>query len=146
MRPGVSAVEAWNPGSLRTTADLLDDIVERLDDRLKGLLSDQDVLAEQWTGPAASAAAARIVRERSLGSAVAGALSQTADAYRAGAGIADGARMHVLAMVRNADCQGFTVHDNGIVDASGQVERPTEVRRFRVGTVRIGGRGGDDRR
>jgi hypothetical protein len=26
MRPGVSAVEAWNPGSLRTTADLLDDM------------------------------------------------------------------------------------------------------------------------
>ena len=32
------------------------------------------------------------------------------------------------------------------VDASGQVDRPAEFRRLGVGTVRIGGRGGDDGR
>ncbi|MGX6509393.1 hypothetical protein [Rhodococcus sp. SJ-2] len=121
MSPGVSAVEAWNPDALRTTADGLDTIVDSLDDRMKGLLNDQDALAEQWKGDAANAAALRVVRERSLGSAIAGALLQVADAYRTGAPIVEGARMHVLGLVRAAEHQSFTVHDNGIVDAANQI-------------------------
>ncbi|MEE2056803.1 WXG100 family type VII secretion target [Rhodococcus artemisiae] len=121
MSPGVSAVEAWNPDALRTTADGLDTIVDSLDDRMKGLLNDQDVLAEQWKGDAANAAALRVVRERSLGSAIAGALLQVAGAYRTGAPIVEGARMHVVGLVRAAEHQSFTVHDNGIVDAANQI-------------------------
>ena len=121
MSPGVSAVEAWNPDALRTTADGLDTIVDSLDDHMKGLLNDQDALAEQWKGDAANAAALRVIRERSLGSAIAGALLQVADAYRTGAPIVDGARMHVAGLVRAAESQSFTVHDNGIVDAANQI-------------------------
>ncbi len=73
MSPGVSAVKSWNPDALRATADALDALVDELDDRMKGLLNDQDALAEQWKGNAANAAALRVVHERSLGSAIAGA-------------------------------------------------------------------------
>ncbi|MGN5237013.1 hypothetical protein [Rhodococcus sp. SJ-3] len=121
MSPGVSAVESWNPDALRATADGLDTLVDKLDDRMKGLLHDQDALAEQWKGDAANAAALRLVRERSLGSAIAGALLQVAGAYRTGAPIVEGARMHVLGLVRAAEHQSFTVHDNGIVDAANQI-------------------------
>lgn len=121
MNPGVRSVTAWNPHALRATAVELDDLVDELDDRMKGLLNDQDVLAEQWKGNAANAAALRVVRERSLGSAIAGALLQVADAYRTGAPIVEGARMHVVGLVRAAESQSFTVHDNGIVDAANQI-------------------------
>ncbi|MFD6893094.1 hypothetical protein ACFWB0_00925 [Rhodococcus sp. NPDC060086] len=121
MSPGVSAVQSWNPDSFRSTADALDVLVDKLDDRMKGLLTDQDALAEQWKGDAAKAAALRVVRERSLGSAIAGALLQVADAYRTGAPIIDGAQMHVAGLVRAAESQSFTVHDNGIVDAASQI-------------------------
>lgn len=118
MSPGVSAVKSWNPDALRATADALDALVDELDDRMKGLLNDQDALAEQWKGNAANAAALRVVHERSLGSAIAGALLQIADAYRIGAPMAEGTRMHVRALANAAEQQSFTVHDNGIVDAN----------------------------
>ncbi|MGW0019784.1 hypothetical protein ACWDUD_15765 [Rhodococcus sp. NPDC003382] len=121
MTPTVSAVAAWNPDALRGTAGSLDGLVAKLDGRLRSLVDDQDALAEQWTSDAASSAAARIVRERSLGSAIAGALQQVADAYRTGAVIVEGARTHLTAVVRSAEQQEFTVHDDGIVDASSQI-------------------------
>lgn len=120
MNPSVRSVTAWNPDALRATATELDDLVGKLDNRMRGLLNDQDVLAEQWKGEAANAAALRVVRERSLGSAIAGALLQVADAYRTGAPIVEGARMHMVGLVRAAESQSFTVHDNGIVDAAKQ--------------------------
>ena len=61
------------------------------------------------------------MRERSLGSAIAGALLQVSDAYRTGSVIVEGARMHLTAVVRDAEQQQFTVHDDGIVDASSQI-------------------------
>ncbi|MGX6511656.1 hypothetical protein [Rhodococcus sp. SJ-2] len=121
MSPNVTSVTAWNPHALRATAVELDDLVDRLDDRMKGLLNDQDALAERWKGDAANAAALRVVQERSLGSAIAGALLQIADAYRTTAGVVEGAQMHVLTLVRAAEHQSFTVHDNGIVDAADQI-------------------------
>ena len=121
MNLTVSAVQSWNPDALRITADRIDRIVDRLDDRMKGLLSEQDVLAERWTGDAARSAAERIVRERSLGSAIAGALLEVGGAYRTGASIVEGARMHLLATLSSAEQSGFTVHDDGTVDPSEQI-------------------------
>lgn len=121
MTPTVPDVTAWNPDALRTTADLLDELVKKIDDRLAGLVDEQDVLAETWKSDAASTAATRIVRERSLGSAIATALQQSADAYRTGAVIIEGARMHLTTVVRTAEQHDFTVHDDGTVDASSQI-------------------------
>ena len=121
MTPTVSAVITWNPEVLRVTADSLDVLVEKLDGRLRRLVDNQDALAEQWNGDAARSAATRIVRERSLGSAIAGALQQIADAYRTSAVIIEGARMHLTTVVNNAEQQEFTVHDDGTVDASSQI-------------------------
>ncbi|WP_072815061.1 hypothetical protein [Rhodococcus zopfii] len=121
MTPTVSAVTTWNPDALRATTDSLDGLVEKLDGRLRGLVDDQDALAAQWNSAAARSAAARIVHERSLGSAIAGALQQVADAYRTGAVITEGARMHLTTVVNSAEQQEFTVHDDGTVDASAQI-------------------------
>ncbi|WP_301845029.1 hypothetical protein [Rhodococcus pyridinivorans] len=121
MRPGVAAVRSWNPDALRITADHLDVLVDTLDDRMKGLLTEQDVLAERWSGDAARAAAARVVRERSLGSAIAEALLQVAEAYRTGAWLVEGTRLHLLSVVGGAEQSGFTVHDDGTVDPSDQI-------------------------
>lgn len=121
MTPTVSAVTAWKPDALRATAHSIDGLVEKLDGRLRGLVDDQDALAAQWNSAAASSATARIVHERSLGSVIAGALHQVADAYRTGAAITEGARMHLTAIVRSAEQQEFTVHDDGTVDASSQI-------------------------
>ncbi|WP_350246311.1 hypothetical protein RBB84_16970 [Rhodococcus sp. D-6] len=121
MRPGVAAVRSWNPDALRITADHLDVLVDTLDDRMKGLLTEQDVLAERWSGDAARAAAARVVRERSLGSAIAEALLQIAEAYRTGAWLVEGTRLHLLSVVGGAEQSGFTVHDDGTVNPSDQI-------------------------
>ncbi|UTM36783.1 hypothetical protein MX572_20140 [Rhodococcus pyridinivorans] len=121
MRPGVAAVRSWNPDALRITADHLDVLVDTLDDRMKGLLTEQDVLAERWSGDAARAAAARVVRERSLGSAIAEALLQVAEAYRTGAWLVEGTRLHLVSVVGGAEQSGFTVHDDGTVDPSDQI-------------------------
>ncbi|MDV2478277.1 hypothetical protein F8M49_27905 [Rhodococcus zopfii] len=121
MTPTVSAVTTWNPEALRATADSLDELVEKLDGRLRSLVDDQDALAEQWNSDAARSAATRIMRERSLGSAIAGALQQIADAYRTGAVIIEGAQMHLTTVVNNAEQQEFTVHDDGTVDALSQI-------------------------
>ncbi|SUE15653.1 WXG100 family type VII secretion target [Rhodococcus gordoniae] len=121
MRPGVAAVRSWNPDALRITADRLDVLVDTLDDRMKGLLTEQDVLAERWSGDAARAAAARVVRERSLGSAIAEALLQVAEAYRTGAWLVEGARLHLVSVVTGAEQSGFTVHHDGTVDPSDQI-------------------------
>ncbi|SUE15655.1 Uncharacterised protein [Rhodococcus gordoniae] len=121
MRPGVAAVRSWNPDALRITADRLDVLVDKLDDRMKGLLTEQDVLAERWSGDAARAAAARVVRERSLGSAIAEALLQVAEAYRTGAWLVEGTRLHLVSVVTGAEQSGFTVHHDGTVDPSDQI-------------------------
>ncbi|MGU3587134.1 hypothetical protein ACLBYD_28790 [Rhodococcus sp. C26F] len=121
MSPGVAAVRSWNPDALRVTADHLDVLVDKLDDRMKGLLTEQDVLAERWSGDAARAAATRVVRERSLGSAIAEALLQVAEAYRTGAWLVEGARLHLVSVVTGAEQSGFTVHDDGTVDPSDQI-------------------------
>ncbi|MFF0242736.1 hypothetical protein ACFYRW_21300 [Rhodococcus pyridinivorans] len=121
MRPGVAAVRSWNTDALRITADHLDVLVDTLDDRMKGLLTEQDVLAERWSGDAARAAAARVVRERSLGSAIAEALLQIAEAYRTGAWLVEGTRLHLRSVVGGAEQSGFTVHDDGTVDPSDQI-------------------------
>lgn len=121
MSLGVAAVAAWNPDDLRTTADGLDRLADRLDDRFHGLISDQDALAEQWTGTAANTAAIRVVRERSLAGSIAEALLHVAEVYRTGAWLVGHARTHLLSTVNSAEQQEFTLHDNGIVDASSQV-------------------------
>ena len=121
MRPGVAAVRSWNPDALRITAVHLDVLVDKLDDRMKGLLTEQDVLAERWSGDAARAAAARVVRERSLGSAIAEALLQVAEAYRTGAWLVESTRLHLVSVVTGAEQSGFTVHDDGTVDPSDQI-------------------------
>ncbi|UPK61669.1 hypothetical protein ACRAJ3_16660 [Rhodococcus pyridinivorans] len=121
MRPGVAAVRSWNPDALRITADHLDVLVDTLDDRMKALLTEQDVLAERWSGDAARAAAARVVRERSLGSSIAEALLQVAEAYRTGAWLVEGTRLHLLSVVGGAEQSGFTVHDDSTVDPSDQI-------------------------
>ncbi|WP_206040290.1 hypothetical protein [Rhodococcus sp. HNM0563] len=54
MSPSVTSVTAWNPDALRATAGALDDLVDKLDDRMRGPLDDHDVLSEQWKGDAAN--------------------------------------------------------------------------------------------
>ncbi|MEV0946549.1 hypothetical protein [Rhodococcus sp. NPDC049939] len=91
-------------------------IVADLDERFAGLMIEQDALAETWSGAAATAAATRVVQEKSLGGAVAGALSDLAEQYRGTAGIVDGARSHLVSVVSDARGRGFNVEDDGWVD------------------------------
>lgn len=121
MRPGVTAVRSWNPDALQVTANHLDVLVDNLDDRMKALLTEQDTLAERWSGDAANAAAVRVVRERALGSAIAEALLQVAEAYRTGAWLTESARSHLLTVVTGAEQSGFTVRDDGTVDPTDQI-------------------------
>ncbi|NLE81837.1 MAG: hypothetical protein GX610_20105 [Rhodococcus sp.] len=121
MTANVPDVTAWQPQALITTADGLDTLERDLNEHYYGLAKEQDVLAEIWDGPAASAAAARVVQEGSLGKGVSGALSEIGTQFRAASRILDGARQHLVATVTNARGQGFTVHDDGVVDPAGKL-------------------------
>lgn len=121
MTADVIQVTAWRPQALHTTADGLDELGKDLDERYHGLARTQDALAETWEGPAESAAADRVVQEGSLGRGVSGAFDEVATQYRAAARILDGARQHLVATVANARGEGFTVHDDGVVDPSGKL-------------------------
>ncbi|WP_072691149.1 hypothetical protein [Rhodococcus marinonascens] len=104
-----------------TTADGLDGLAERLAEQYHGVAAAQDALAETWHGGAASAAATRVVRERSLGSAVSEAFTEMGTQFRAASGILDSARQHVVSLVSNTRGRGFNVHNDGVVDAAGMI-------------------------
>ncbi|WP_139277729.1 WXG100 family type VII secretion target [Rhodococcus marinonascens] len=114
MSPTVPEVIRWKPESLRSTAGGIDRIVAELDERFTGLMIEQDALADTWSGAAATAAATRVVQEKSLGGAVAGALSDVAEQCRSAAGIVDGARLHLVSVVSDARGRGFNVEDDGM--------------------------------
>ncbi|AOW95169.1 hypothetical protein BFN03_17400 [Rhodococcus sp. WMMA185] len=103
------------------TADGLDALADTLNEQYHGVVAAQDVLAETWHGGAASAAAARVVRERSLGRSVGDAFTEMGVQFRAASGILDSARQHLVSLVSNTLGQGFHVHDDGVVDAAGLI-------------------------
>ncbi|RVW03192.1 WXG100 family type VII secretion target [Rhodococcus spongiicola] len=117
----VSEVTGWTPESLRTTAEGIDAIVTGLDGQFDSVAAEQDALAETWHGAAATAAAERVVQEKSLGRAVAGALEEVAAQFREAAAIVDGARSHLVSVVADARARGFAVEDDGWVDPTGKV-------------------------
>lgn len=121
MTANVPDVTAWQPQALITTADGLDALEQDLNEHYYGLAREQDALAETWDGPAASAAAARVVQEGSLGKGVSGAFNEIGTQFRAASRILDGARQHLVATVTNARGQGFTVHEDGVVDPAGKL-------------------------
>ena len=114
----VPRVLAWRPHDLVGSADGIDALSRRIDESMHGLCLEQDVLAESWHGGAAIAAAERVVGESSTAGKVAGALSVIAREYRTASGMLDGVRSDLARAVNAATMSGYTVGDDGVVDAS----------------------------
>lgn len=121
MTPTVPNVAGWEPESLRKTMIELAEIVERVDGRRTGVLAEQDVLAETWTGEAAAAAAARVVAECSRMGKVCGEIDSLAEAFESAAGIVDAAKGHLQTQVSAATVSGFAVGDDGSVNPEAMI-------------------------
>ncbi|MGV8872606.1 MAG: hypothetical protein ACOH2Q_08775 [Rhodococcus sp. (in: high G+C Gram-positive bacteria)] len=121
MTPTVPHVAGWEPESMRTTMIELAEIVERVDKQRTGVLEEQDVLAETWTGEAAGAAAERVVSECSRMSTVCSEITTLGAAFETAAGIVAAAQAHVRAQVSAATACGFAVTDDGVVNPNAMI-------------------------
>ncbi|QII05487.1 hypothetical protein BH93_08945 [Rhodococcoides fascians A25f] len=121
MTPTVPHVAGWEPESMRKTMIELAEIVERVNGQRTGVLEEQDVLAETWTGEAASAAAERVVAECSRMSSVCGEIDSLGKAFETAAGMVDAAKAHLQAQVSAATASGFAVQADGVVDPDGMI-------------------------
>lgn len=117
----ISAVEGWDPTALGTSATSLADVVETFDALLASILVEQDDLAESWSGSAASAAADRVVAEKTAGSRIAGAIDVLREELKLGAGEIDTARSFVLTKRDGFINRGFEVDDTGVVTAQAKL-------------------------
>ncbi|MEK8070608.1 hypothetical protein [Rhodococcoides navarretei] len=121
MTPTVPHVAGWEPESMRKTMIELAEIVERVNGQRTGVLEEQDVLAETWTGEAAAAAAERVVTECSRMSSVCGEIDLLGAAFATAAGMVDAAKTHLQAQVSAATRSGFAVRADGVVDPDGMI-------------------------
>lgn len=64
----ISEVNGWELDKLGLDATSLGRLVTKLEGALQSMLIEQDDLAESWNGPGASAAADRVVNEKTAGS------------------------------------------------------------------------------
>ncbi|CCQ15534.1 Homoserine O-acetyltransferase [Rhodococcus sp. AW25M09] len=121
MTTTVPHVAGWEPESMRKTMIELAEIVARVDGRRTGVLDEQDVLAETWTGDAADAAAERVVAECSRMGWVCNEITTLGAAFERAAGIVDAAKTHLQAQVSAATMSGFAVAADGVVNPDGMV-------------------------
>ncbi|MFD1811813.1 WXG100 family type VII secretion target [Rhodococcus gannanensis] len=115
----VSQVSSWDPAALVAAADGLVAVAETTRRSMHSLTAEQDALADTWRGSAATAAAERVVQEDRLGRGVAEGIDSVSDALRRSSGAVEAARDHLIRTVTAARTAGFTVADDGTVDASG---------------------------
>ena len=114
-RPTVAQAEAWQPDSLRRTADDWDAAAVDLQARVDAVLHGIDGSRDFWTGSAAEAAR-RDGGTVSAGGAVATrCLITAAVAARDGAEQIGSAKADVLDLVATARTEGFVVADDGSV-------------------------------
>ena len=121
MTPTVPHVAGWEPESMRKTMIELSEIVERVDRQRTGVLEEQDVLAETWTGDAADAAAERVVSECARMGRVYSEIDSLGKAFESAAGIVDAAKAHLQAQVSAATVSGFSVRADGVVNPNGMI-------------------------
>ncbi|WP_206492891.1 hypothetical protein [Rhodococcus sp. KRD162] len=121
MTPTVPHVAGWEPESMRKTMIELAEIVERVDRQRAGVLDEQDVLAETWTGDAAGAAADRVVAECSRMGTVCGEIDSLGRAFENAASMVDAAKTHLQAQVSAATMSGFAVSADGVVNPDGMI-------------------------
>lgn len=106
---------------MRKTMIELAEIVERVNGQRTGVLEEQDVLAESWTGEAADAAAERVVTECSRMSSVCGEIDSLGKAFETAAGMVEAAKAHLQTQVSAATTSGFAVRADGVVDPEGMI-------------------------
>lgn len=121
MNTTVPHVAGWEPESMRKTMIELAEIVERVNSQRAGVLDEQDVLAETWTGEAADAAAERVVAECSRMGTVCGEIDSLGKAFENAAGMVDAAKAHLQAQVSAATMSGFAVAADGVVNPDGMI-------------------------
>ncbi|MDG3010337.1 WXG100 family type VII secretion target [Rhodococcus sp. D2-41] len=124
----VADVRAWQPDELAAASTAIAGLVDRVDEQLKGLRSDQGALDETWHGTAAAAATDRIDEEVRLSGRISKALSEVGEAIGSGTSALHSARQALLGQVDAAQSRGFRVADDGAVDATALmvgVDEPT---------------------
>lgn len=117
MTPTLSQFASWKPAILGAVADSLDGAVDRINGIFHSVLGEQDALAESWSGKAASAAAARIVREERLAREITNAIGAVADALRRDQNVIANSVGYILATANSARLIGYEVAENGVITA-----------------------------
>ncbi|WP_067535601.1 WXG100 family type VII secretion target [Nocardia crassostreae] len=113
----ISQVEQWNPDALGADATNLTTVVTEGRSLLQSMLTEQDDLAESWTGPGASSAAARVVRENTAGSHIVDEIDSIRQLYALHETQLSTAKDTVLNTRTNIRNMGFDVYDDGNVNA-----------------------------
>lgn len=119
----ISEVDGWKPDDLGLDASALGRLVTKLDSLLQSMLTEQDDLAETWTGAGASAAATRVVKEQTAGSHISGKIDNIKTLLTSGQTELQGAKDFVLTKRKNFVDWGFEVDDRGIVTATEKIKQ-----------------------
>lgn len=114
-RPTVSQAHAWRPDALRELADDLDRVARRLSGLVEGVFAHTVDSRDYWSGAAADAARLDAQHIAADAGAVARGLIGASVAAADGADQIAAARSDVIALVEQAERDGFTVADDGRV-------------------------------
>ena len=114
-RPTVPQAEAWQPDSLRRTADGWDAAAADLQARVDAVVHGIDGSRDFWTGSAADAARRHGATVAAGGAVATRCLITAAVAARDGAEQIGSAQADVLDLVAAARAEGFAVADDGSV-------------------------------
>ncbi|MBF6482575.1 hypothetical protein IU431_00130 [Nocardia otitidiscaviarum] len=113
----ISQVEQWNPDALGTDATNLATVVTAGRSLLQSMLTEQDDLAESWTGPGASAAATRVAKENTAGTHLVDQIERLQQLQSTHKTLLATAKDNVLQTRTNIQNMGFDVYDDGHVNA-----------------------------
>ncbi|BDT85323.1 hypothetical protein IU485_18860 [Nocardia cyriacigeorgica] len=119
----ISEVNGWELDKLGLDATSLGRLVTKLEGALQSMLIEQDDLAESWNGPGASAAADRVVNEKTAGSHICAKIDDIKDLLASGQTELQDAKNFVSAKRASIIGLGFEVDDRGIVSASEKIKQ-----------------------
>ncbi|MFI2753740.1 hypothetical protein ACGIF2_09925 [Cellulomonas sp. P22] len=111
----IDAVRAWRPEALADAAVGVGTAHEAVAAEVNAAKAAVERLTSVWHGPAADAAAERMAREATTGTALADALEHARSALVAGAADIGAARTALLSTVASIQDEGFTVAADGAV-------------------------------
>ncbi len=111
----VAGVRRWYPSALTAAGAQVATTSTTVEEHLRSMTRSTQTVRERWRGEGADSAEERVARVRAAGERTTTALVTLADVLSSAAGDLAAAKDAVARLVANAQADGFTVSDDGIV-------------------------------